>query len=96
MAVDGGRAFLAFERRAVGQALHVFERQGNAPRLLGALLYTRDRPERITVAHIALRERCRNDFAVITGIADEFRSIARRIRGVEQVHFFYANATLRV
>lgn len=93
---EGGRVFLAFERREVGQALHIFEPQGEGRRLLGALLYTRDRPERLTVAHIALRERSRNDFTIITAITEELRAIARRVKGVEQLYFFYADVSLRV
>ncbi|MCC5841312.1 MAG: hypothetical protein JJT96_14435 [Opitutales bacterium] len=94
--VEGEKVFLAFEDRAVGQSLHVFEETAKGRLFLGALLYTRDRPERVTIAHIALRERCRHNFQILTQIAEDLRKNFRRIQGVRELHFFYAGRTLRV
>lgn len=92
----GDTVALSFRRKEVGQALHLLSDAGAGARLLGALLYVRDKPERISVVHLALRSSVRTRPEAVARLFSDLSAIFSRIRGVQELYVFYSGTRLRV
>ena len=93
---SGDTVALSFRTKEVGQALHLLSDAGTEARLLGALLYVRDKPERITVVHLALRSSVRTRPEAVARLFSDLRAVFSRIRGVRELYVFYSGTRLRV
>ncbi|MBS1200782.1 MAG: hypothetical protein H6R27_1460 [Proteobacteria bacterium] len=82
------------------QCLFAVERQGDASRPVGVILYTRDSFERITVMHLVVAE----EYAAGGPLADQHlllrlvqavRRVARRTSGIRHVELLYTQSRIR-
>ncbi len=94
--IAGDTVALSFQKKGIGQALHLLSDAGPDARLLGALLYVRDEPQRISLVHLALRNAVRNRPEAVARLFSDLIAILRRIRGVRELFVFYSGTRLRV
>lgn len=85
---------------AEAQCLFAVERQGNASRPVGVILYTRDSFERITVMHLVVAEEYAAggpsaDRHLLLRLVQAVRRIARRTSGIRHVELLYSQSRLK-
>jgi hypothetical protein len=98
---ENGEVALVFQDRSVGQTLHIFDGEHKGASLIGAVMYSRDSKNRITIVHLALHENCKTIYKkegvnIASLVLDEVLKILTKIKGIEKVRIYYINKEFSV
>jgi hypothetical protein len=86
---------LSFEKKEIDQALHITINTGGVSVLCGAMLYVRDRPDQITLVHIAIDKSVAVDIT-IEMVLDKLKTVLKKVKGISKVHLYYTNTILKI